>query len=191
MKHSKEELRRIYRKLRSGLSQEQRSEESVASCERLMSMKVYQDADVILTYLSYGSELETDTLIKQAFKDKKILAAPRICGNEMTFLQLGPDTAYEKNEYGILEPVSGSEILPEVYKNLLLVLPGLCYDCSNGRIGYGGGFYDRYVSAHRKSPDMKIVALALSCQYCEDKIPMESHDIRPDFVVFPDRVQTT
>ncbi len=190
MRHSKEELRRLYRQLRSELSPEQRRQESVTACEHVISMEFYQSADAILTYLSYGSELQTESLVKQALMDKKIVAAPRIYGKEMVFLQISPDAIYEKNRYGILEPVSGAEILPEAYGKSLLILPGLCYDCRNGRIGYGGGFYDRYVAAHRESSNMKIVAPALSCQYYHGEIPMEPHDIRPDFVAFPRGVQT-
>lgn len=189
MKQSKKELRQFYRKLRSELSKEQRVYESAVACERVISMEVYQNADVVLTYLSYGSELQTETLIKQAWKDKKLLAAPRISGDEMRFLQISPDTRYEKNSYGIPEPVSGTEIIPERYRKVLLILPGLCYDDRNGRIGYGGGFYDRYVAAHRIGANMKIAALALSCQYYEGEIPMETHDIRPDIVVFPETRQ--
>ena len=185
MKVSKKELRQMYRKLRAELLPEQRNRESVEACERVISMEVYQRTDAILTYLSYGSELQTQTLINQALKDGKILAAPRINGNEMVFFQIVPDTRYEKNSYGIPEPVSGVEISPEMYEKSLLILPGLCYDDRNGRIGYGGGFYDRYVSAHRKGSNMKILALALSCQYYEGEIPMESHDISPDLVVYP------
>ena len=189
MKHSKKELRRQYRQHRSEVLEEQRILESITACEHLFRTEAYQSADVILTYLSYGSELRTESLIKQAFKDRKILAAPRINGNEMVFLQMDSDTVFEKNSYGILEPVSGQEILPETYGKVLLVLPGLCFDRKNGRIGYGGGFYDRYVSAHRTKSNIKIVALALSCQYFDGTIPMEAHDIRPDFVVFPYGIQ--
>ncbi len=189
MKHSKKELRQQYRQLRSEVLEEQRIRESITACEHLFRTDAYQSADVILTYLSYGSELRTESLIEQAFKDRKILAAPRIDGNEMVFLQMDSDTVYEKNRYGILEPVSGPEVLPEVYGKLLLILPGLCFDRRNGRIGYGGGFYDRYVSAHRIKSNIMIAALALSCQYYEGEIPMEPHDIRPDLVIFPHGVQ--
>lgn len=189
MKHSKKKLRQRYRQIRSEVAKSQRIKESVAVCEHLFCTEAYQSAEVILSYLSYGSELRTETLLEQAFRDQKILAAPRINGNEMVFLQMDSDTVFEKNSYGILEPVSGQEILPETYGKVLLVLPGLCFDRKNGRIGYGGGFYDRYVSAHRTKSNIKIVALALSCQYFDGTIPMEAHDIRPDFVVFPYGIQ--
>jgi len=182
---SKNELRKQYRKKRNLLSETQRHTESERVCGKLLDSEQYRNADVVFCYVSYGSEFETSSLIEAAFLDNKIVAVPKMIGNEMIFCRVYPDSEYQPNCFGIMEPVDAVEVHPQDFISVLMVLPGLCFDEQNGRIGYGGGFYDRYIAKYKLNAKFSIVALALSCQYYSGNIPMEVHDVRPDLVIFP------
>ena len=182
---TKQQLRKEYRRIRNEISHELIAMESVNVCKQLCDLEVYRCAEAVFTYLSFGSEFMTNELIRTAFHDKKTVAVPKIIGNEMFFYQIQQDTEFSLNYYGIQEPVCSSKASPNDYNKVLLVLPGLCYDRNNGRIGYGGGYYDRYLSEYMDCSEITVVSMALSCQYYEGMIPMETHDIRPDLILYP------
>lgn len=183
MKITKQELRRQYRAIRNAFSAVDRHRESRKVCEQLAGLHLYTESDAVLCYLSYGSEFETDSLIHKALNDGKKVAVPVIQGTEMLFCRIYADTEYQQNGYGISEPVSKEIVQPELCTSVLLILPGLCYDREGGRIGYGGGYYDRYIAAHGTGSRLHVVFPALSCQYYDGRIPMEKHDIRPDVII--------
>ena len=187
---SKKDLRKKYRMIRNEVSDDIRTAESRTVCRSLCSTDSYRNADAVFVYLSYGSEFCTEELIKSAFCDQKIVAVPKTDGDTMIFCGITPDTKYSQNHYGIAEPLGTKEILPEECSKVLLILPGLCYDCNGGRIGYGGGYYDRYVFEHRECKQIEIVSLALSCQFYPGEIPMEAHDIRPDKIIYPKNIHS-
>ena len=185
MNITKSDLRQRYRRIRNTFPVSQRYEESAVVCRKLFDLEIYQNAEAVFSYVSFGSEFETASIIETAFIDSKIIAVPKIIGNEMVFCNVNTDTAFVPNRFGIMEPVNTSVLLPNEFSSVLLILPGMCFDDKNGRVGYGGGYYDRYVARYRQDTEFVIVAPALSCQYCCERIPMEEHDIRPDLVIFP------
>lgn len=182
---TKKELRKQYREIRNSLSAIVRHNESKIVCQRLLMSSWYHDADAVFCYLSYGSEFETDRLIQQALTEDKIVAVPIIKECEMVFCRIYPDTEYRQNGYGIPEPIEEALVEPELFSSVLMILPGLCYDKNGGRIGYGGGYYDRYIAKHGSTAKFQTVSLALSCQYFDGCIPMEEHDVRPDEILYP------
>lgn len=181
---TKQELRKQYRAIRNTFPVDARQRESRQVCEQLTDMQLYREVDAVLCYLSYGSEFETDSLIHKALDDGKTVAVPVIKGTDMIFCRIDSDTEYRQNGYGISEPVSEELVQPELFSSVLMILPGLCYDSEGGRIGYGGGYYDRYLAAHRTGTKLHVVSLALSCQYYDGSIPMEKHDVRPDMIIY-------
>ena len=183
---TKQELRKKYREIRNGITDVVRHNESKIICHRLTESSWYQETDVVFCYLSYGSELETNSLIQKALTDGKTVAVPVIKENEMIFCRIYQDTEYRQNAYGISEPLAEEIVEPELFDSVLLILPGLCYDKNGGRIGYGGGYYDRYISKHTSTAKFQTVSLALSCQFYDGYIPMEEHDIRPDKIIYPE-----
>lgn len=185
MELSKKELRKQYRHIRNAISEAKRSEESRILCEKLLETEEYKNAGAVFCYLSYGSEFETSYLIAVALSENKVVAVPKIVGDDMIFCRIFSDTEYLPNQFGIMEPVSSEEILPQAFASVLLILPGLCFDNRNGRVGYGGGYYDRYVAKHKADSKLSVAAPALSCQFYNGSIPMDKHDVRPDLVIFP------
>lgn len=185
---SKQELRQHYRRLRNQVPDVVRKEESEAVCRALLQTECYQKANAVFCYLSYGSEPETSALIRSALYDNKIVAVPKISeDNNMLFAIIDSGTEMSRNKYGILEPEVVYEADPEAFQQVLLILPGLCYDDCGGRIGYGGGYYDRYLAKHNQNGTIFVASLALSCQHYEAQIIMEPHDVRPDMILYPDR----
>jgi len=182
---TKSELRKEYRNIRNMVPEAVRCSESRRVCERVVAGSLYRESDAVFCYISYGSELETDSLIQRALKDGKTVAVPVIQGKNMFFCRIHQGMEYQRNEYGIPEPVEKEPVEPEGFSSVLLIVPGLCYDKQGGRIGYGGGYYDRYIDKYGRTAKFQMVSLALSCQFYEGCIPMEEHDIRPDKIFYP------
>lgn len=185
MMFTKHDLRQQYRRIRNEVPVSQRNAESEIVCRKLLTSEMYQNAEAVFCYVSFGSEFETASIIENALVDNKIVAVPKLIDGKMIFCRIHPGTEYIPNRFGIPEPADADELLPKEISTVLLVLPGMCFDDENGRVGYGGGFYDRYIEKHEQDTKFMIVAPALSCQYSHVKIPMEAHDIRPDIVIFP------
>ena len=128
-----------------------------------------------------GNEIDTTEIIRYCKENGKRLAAPRVSGDTMEFYYFTDETDMEQGAYDIWEP-TGTEAVED--EESLVIMPGVAFDLSCNRIGYGKGYYDRYLSAH---PRMKKVALAYDFQIV-GRIKREVHDVRPDMVVTESRV---
>ncbi len=144
--------------------------------DRVLALPVYQKADRILVYADYNHEVMTGYLIKEAWKAGKEVAVPKVVGKDMFFYRLMDFSQLEPGYFGIPEPASG-EITE--WEDALMIMPGVAFDRENHRVGYGGGFYDRYLEKH---PSLKRVALAFSFQILP-AVPTEPTDICPQIIV--------
>lgn len=199
---------------RDSLTAQWRRDYSDRIIKRLTSLPCYQDADAVLTYVSFRSEVDTISLMEQAFADGKAVFAPKVLGKEMDFFRIYSLADLTEGYRGILEP-SGGQLIDSWIddqlgqrgkfrtgkplntkaadesafgaSSILVCLPGTAFDRAGHRIGYGGGFYDRFLSGFLEKesgtdaaahPQMKFttVALSFSCQIFET-IPCEAHDI--------------
>ena len=170
--------------------------------EIITGMEEYREAEAILAYVSYRSEVDTTMLIQQALKDGKNVFAPKVTGNEMEFWQISSLEDLRKGYRGILEPEQSISFTDWISRHIgskvMMWMPGAAFDKERHRIGYGGGFYDRYLtrllqqSEQTASADQTrtqsggfiliTAALAYSCQVLE-QIPYEEHDVKPDVLV--------
>lgn len=180
---TKKQIRKAVLGRRGSLSSEAVAEKSKVIKDVITAMNEYQEADQVLVYLNYRNEVQTDELIFQALKDGKKVFAPRVEGAEMEFYQISSLDELFVSKLGIREPKGDSE-KPDFAKNILMIMPGVAFDSSLARIGYGGGFYDKYLEKH---PDIQTVMIAFECQK-EEAIPLEETDIRPQMVVTEDRI---
>lgn len=124
-------------------------------------------------YNSFGSEVDTSKIIRELLKRKKKVYLPKVNGNEMFLIEYFGQ-AMQNGKFGVYEPVGEPEnIIPEV-----CVLPMLAADKYFSRLGYGGGFYDRYLT------DKQIykVGLCYSFQITE-KVPVENTDVQLDLII--------
>lgn len=173
--------------VRDSLTPEQRKDYSCRIMKNLLSLPCYQEADAILTYISFRSEVDTFPLLEQAFADGKAVFAPKVLGKEMAFYRIFSRDDLTAGYQGIPEPAGGQLfdiwINDRMSQRVLICIPGAAFDRSCHRIGYGGGFYDRYLG-DTACPQMKYVTTALSfnCQIFEE-IPWETHDIRPEQII--------
>lgn len=126
------------------LPQPQKKEMDHTLTERFLHHPFYQEAKTIATYLSFPHEFQTDSLIKRAQQDGKEIVIPKTYPKgKMDFVVYEPEKL-ERNSFGLLEPQGDFKILEPSQIDLIHV-PGLAFTNEGYRIGYGGGYYDRYL----------------------------------------------
>lgn len=151
--------------------------------ERLAGFDLYADAGLVLAYVSYGNEVDTRAVIESALTSGKRVAVPCVLPHKhkMDFYEIDGMGDLEEGFKGILEPRRGvSSPLGTVdLLGSVCLVPGLVFDAEGHRIGYGGGYYDRFLQFY---PGDKI-ALARSTQVSSNPLPTESCDVPVDFIV--------
>ena len=166
----KAELRKQVLQEMKAISQEQKQAIDQALTEQFLQHPFYQEAKVIATYLSFPHEFQTQELIEQALKDgKKVLIPKTYPKGRMDFVVYNPQQLV-KTSFGLLEPQGNLEVVDASQIDLIHV-PGLAFTTEGYRIGYGGGYYDRYLK-HFSGHTLSTV---YPCQI-QDFIP-EKYDI--------------
>ena len=166
----KAELRKKVLQEMKTLSQEQKQAMDRALTERFLKHPFYQEAKTIATYLSFPHEFQTQELIEQALKDgKKVLIPKTYPKGRMEFVVYNPQQL-AKTSFGLLEPQGDLEVVEPSQIDLIHV-PGLAFTTEGYRIGYGGGYYDRYLE-HFAGHTMSTI---YPCQVQE--FNSENHDI--------------
>lgn len=153
---------------------------------RVINNPFYKKAKTIFIFTSFGSEVDTHKLIDYGIKDGKIIGVPKVIKEKrkIEFFKIRGFEDLKLGYYGILEPIETCEVLSSEEVDLIL-MPGLAFDKKGGRVGYGGGFYDRYLGAmERKVPK---IAIAYDFQII-DNIPMNSLDIKIDGIITNEKV---
>ena len=217
---AKRRIRQAALERRDSLTDKQRRNYSDRIIERLVSLPGYREAEAILTYVSFRSEVNTFPLLDRVFSDGKAVFVPKVSGKEIDFYRIFSEADLTEGYRGILEP-SGGQLLDgwmddqisqrvggrqeKPLKNreeqegesavlsVMICMPGAAFDRACHRIGYGGGFYDRYLSGRSAAAEgaegkthlcaaYLTAALAYDCQVFEE-IPWEMHDICPMCVV--------
>ena len=144
---------------------------------------IYADATLVLAYVSYSNEVDTRSVIAGALEAGKRVAVPRVGAREktMAFFEIESLDDLAEGYKGILEPRKGLDF-PLGTKDLcgsVCLVPGLVFDAQGHRIGYGGGYYDRFLQFY---PGDKI-ALARASQMSSNPLPVEACDVPVDFIV--------
>lgn len=166
----KSELRKQVMQEMKALPREQKQFIDQALTERLLQHPFYQEAKVIASYLSFPHEFQTQEMIEQALKDgKKVLIPKTYPKGRMDFVVYDPQQLV-KTSFGLLEPQGDLEVVDASQIDLIHV-PGLAFMTEGYRIGYGGGYYDRYLE-HFSGHTFSTI---YPCQI-KDFIP-EKHDI--------------
>ena len=166
----KAELRKQVLHEMKALSQEQKQAMDRALTERFLQHPFYQEAKVIATYLSFPHEFQTQELIKRMLKDgKKVLIPKTYPKGRMEFVVYDPKQL-AKTSFGLLEPQGDLEVVEPSQIDLIHV-PGLAFTTEGYRIGYGGGYYDRYLENFAGHTTSTIYP----CQIQE--FNLEDHDI--------------
>jgi len=151
---------------------------SASLCRQFLETDEYRKASTVYGYLPYNQEVRTWLLLKQALKDGKKVAVPKVYGDEMRFIYLDDLGAVSDGYAGIPEPIADEPVAND--PTALVLMPGLAFDREGHRIGYGGGFYDRFLE---NEPNHPTVALCYRFQLLEH-VDTEEHDIPVDRVLW-------
>lgn len=144
--------------------------------KRVTELPAFRQADCVMAYADYNHEVMTRYIIEEAWKAGKEVAVPKVVGQDMIFYKIYDFEALKPGYFGIPEPESGEAVS---WEDALMIMPGVAFDRMNHRVGYGGGFYDRFLEKH---PGIQRVAVAFSFQMFEE-VPTEPTDIFPQIVV--------
>ena len=172
----KKEIRKKIFKARKEHTDAWIRENSLRITEALTQLPEYRNAERIMAYADYNHEVMTDFIIEAAWRDGKEVAVPKVVGQDMVFYKLTDFAQLEKGYFGIPEPARG-EIVQ--WEDAMMVMPGVAFDKENHRVGYGGGFYDRFLEKH---PQVRRVAVAFEFQMLPE-VPTEPTDISPEIIV--------
>lgn len=171
MPNNKTALRREIRLLRDSLSPGDIAQKSEALCRRVLETDAYHEARSLYCYLPFGKEVDTTLLVQQALLDGKQVAVPKCYGQEMRFICISDLSQVRPSPFGAPEPAEDTPVACD--EQALVIVPGLVFDHRGYRIGYGGGYYDRYLCAHPHHP---TIALCFRCQTVP-RLEPEAHDI--------------
>ena len=140
---NKTELRRMIREKKRAMTEAEINEKSARLGELFRASEAYQNARAIYGYLPYNQEVRTVPMLEQALRDGKRVAVPKCYGDEMRFIWLDDLDRVEKGYANIPEPIDDGPIADD--PTALVLMPGLAFDPQGHRIGYGGGFYDKFL----------------------------------------------
>jgi 5-formyltetrahydrofolate cyclo-ligase len=208
---TKAETRSYMKNIRNSLSEEEQDAFSNSILKRLRNLEVYKSCRYLFSFVSMQSEVNTRKIIRQALRDEKLVFSPRVEGKTMDFYKIDSLETLITSKFGVLEPVrqenrryaftrdmklsiasigsggrAGHNLGSGDLQTKLMLLPGLAFDLSGNRIGYGAGYYDRYLSDHGEEDFIKI-ALAYDFQV-SDRIASEAFDVRADMILTPTRL---
>ena len=171
---AKKSLRAQILAARDAMSPAMRSAAAAAITVRLCQMPEYREAKTVLTYMSFGTELATHAFFDRVLSDGKIAVLPRIDKptKSLALHRVNGHADLVDGVWGIREPRADAPTLAIDAIDMVL-MPGLAFDRSGNRLGYGAGFYDRLLSRSAEKPFR--IAAALDCQIV-DAVPVDAHD---------------
>lgn len=177
----KKELRARYRKVRTDMSPQLKDKLDEGIFRKLVSTDAYKNCQVLLTYVSTAIEVDTFRIIKQAFADGKTVAVPRCVDGtrDMIFYIIESLDQLETGSFSVLEPVPEKCAELKEFDGAVCIVPGLAYDMDGYRLGYGKGYYDRFLSAHDGMYNIGI-------EYCScttSKLTRGRFDVASDMLV--------
>ena len=164
---------------RNSIPSEVRAEKGRQITEHILQSNVYKQAKTVFSFVSMGSEVETREILRQAWRDGKTVAVPKTeNGRKMIFLRIDSFADLKEGRFGVMEPTTGEEVVPETGD--LFLVPGALFDRKKNRVGYGGGYYDTYFEKYR---GYRKIGIAFSEQITEMDIPTAEYDIPLDDIV--------
>ena len=174
----KKELRRQIREKKRAMTPQQIETASARLGELFAASDAYKNAATIYGYLPYNQEVRTVPMLEQALRDGKKVAVPKVVGDDMKFIYMTDLSQVEEGYAGIPEPVADGPVADD--PTALVLMPGLAFDPAGHRIGYGGGFYDRFLATE---PDHPTIALCYDFQMLPN-LATEEFDIPVDLVIW-------
>ncbi len=209
---TKAEIRNKMKAKRNSLTREEQLRQCNAICERLFCLEIWLKSRLLFTYLSFRSEADTWGIVHEALSgpvnQRKKVYVPRVEEKRLEFYEINKTSSLKPSRFGVMEPEKDLRTLyisphhqagkgtiekPGTVMKAdqplrLMLMPGLAFDPAGSRIGYGAGYYDRYLTGHSNYGFIKA-ALAYDFQIM-DNIFSEDHDVRMDYIITPTRLLT-
>jgi len=178
LKRAKRTVRTEVRTVRDAMPSAERRRRSAAIAERALSLAEVRDAGVVLAFWSFGSEVDTAPLLRALHEGGKTVALPRIVEGDLEPRVYSPGDPLEATSFGALEPADGVGLDPGEID--VIVTPAVAFDRSGRRVGYGGGFYDRFLP--RTRGDALRLGIAFDLQVVSGDLPGGGFDVRVDAI---------
>ena len=184
----KQRLREEHLAAREALSEQERSVLDDRITQKLLATSEYAEATTVLTYVSVSSEVSTRMFIECALRDGKTVAVPRcLPGHCLEFVAIASLEQLVAAPFNLLEPAKELPAVTEDQKNnSICIVPALLVDAKGYRLGYGAGFYDRFLSTY---PGKKI-CLAYQQSLSRTTLPHTAFDVAVDVVITESEVLT-
>ncbi len=174
----KRALRREILAARDALGAGERAARSRRIAERVLALPELRGARTVMAFASFGSEVDTRPLLEALAERGLRLAVPRVVDGGLVPVAYVPGDPLEGSSFGVPEPTTGAPIPPAEID--LVVAPGLAFDRSGARVGYGGGFYDRFLRT--LPPGVPRIAVAFAIQVVP-QVPRGGSDVPVDAIV--------
>ena len=189
---SKEKVRKKAVETRDSIDEESRQQKSEEIAKKILEADWFKEADIGLSYHAFRSEVEVDALNRAVLTQGKKLYLPKtyVKEKQIRFFEITDLSKLKRGYQKIWEPTGEEpefsfETVKEEQKKVLMIMPGTAYDARGYRMGYGGGYYDRYLNAHEAEWKM-IDFMTVFAAFSEQKmilIPGERCDVKPDVIV--------
>ena len=174
----KQRLRQQIRLRKRQMTEYEIREKSEALMRLLLQTEAYQNAKSIYAYLPFNQEVRTEPILRRALLDGKLVALPKITEGQMRFVAVTELDQVTISPMGCPEPIADVPVARDA--SALVLMPGLAFDLSGRRLGYGGGYYDRFLSSE---PGHPTIALCYDFQLLPE-IPVEAQDVPVDLVLW-------
>lgn len=170
-------LREKYLKIRRNITHEDKQKYDNQIFEKVINFPEYKECKLILTYVSLSDEVDTIKLIEYSLKNGKQVAVPKCENDLINFYYINSLKELKKGYFNLLEPVNNNIVID--FENSICIVPGVCFDKKRNRVGYGKGYYDRFLENYNR---LKIGLTYKEC-LC-DKIDTDKYDIKMDKIIF-------
>ena len=179
LKRAKREIRRTVLAARDALGEAARVARSTAIRERFLTLPEVRDGGVVMGFWSFGSEVATPPLLEALHARAVQVCLPRIEDGDLLAVAYEPGDPLRETSFGAREPTAGTILAPEVLDRV--VTPGVAFDRVGHRIGYGGGFYDRFLRRTRRG--VPRIAIAFDLRVLPQELPVGNFDLGVDVIV--------
>lgn len=176
----KEEMRKVFKRIRVDIKDKEVKSNIV--CDKIIKSEFYNKSKVIGLYSSILGEVDTLRLIEESLKDGKIVGLPKVRGKELKFYRISKiEDLIFGEDFGIKEPKENIENLIDKNNMDLIIVPGVCFDEVKNRIGFGKGYYDRYLF---DAKNVVKVGICFDEQVLRDSnIPVDRYDVKMDMII--------
>lgn len=183
---TKSEIRNFIKENKLNMTSSEIKAYSCSITNKLLNTYEYKISSTIFCYVSYNQEVLTRDIIIHSFNLNKKVAVPKILGNTMRFYYIDNFEELKPGTLNILEPITMNVAIPNEMEDNLVIVPGVAFDETLNRIGYGKGYYDRFFLKYNNIPMFKV-GLGYDMQVLKG-LPVETHDIKLDQIITQSKI---